>query len=101
MDDFAWFSGRLALKCKNRDFVMEMDKGRRKIINHNFVQGNPPSCHIKDLHNPLLGKPRRGLQIFDTRVDFPVPAQSCGRVFYSYITPNFFAGGIMEKYLLV
>ena len=34
---------------------------------------------VKDLQRPRLGKPRRGLQIFDTRVDFPVPAQSRGR----------------------
>ena len=31
-----------------------------------------------------LRKPRRGLQIFDTRVDFPVPIQSGGR-FYLYL----------------
>ena len=34
---------------------------------------------VKDLQRPRRGKPRRGLQIFDTRVDFPVPAQSRGR----------------------
>ena len=38
---------------------------------------------VKDLHRPRLGKPRRGLQIFDTRVDFPVPVQSRGRFLYS------------------
>ena len=27
---------------------------------------------VKDMQLPQLGKPRRGLQIFDTRVDFPV-----------------------------
>ena len=30
---------------------------------------------VKDMQLPRLGKPRRGLQIFDTRVDFPVPVQ--------------------------
>ena len=30
-------------------------------------------------------KPRRGLQIFDTRVDFPVPVQSRGRFLYSQL----------------
>ena len=34
---------------------------------------------VKDLQHPRLDKPRRGLQIFDTRVDFPVPVQICGR----------------------
>ena len=34
---------------------------------------------VKDLQRPRLGKPRHGLQIFDTRVDFPVPVQSRGR----------------------
>ena len=53
---------------------MGIESGRRKIINHDFVQGqgNPPSCQ-------RFVKPRRGLQIFDTRVDFPVPVQSRGR----------------------
>ena len=46
---------------------MGIESGRRKIINHDFVQGqeNPPSCQ----RFARLGKPRRGLQIFDTRVD--------------------------------
>ena len=64
---------------------MRIESGRRKIINHDFVQGqgNPPSC--QDLQRPRLGKPRRGMQILDTRVDFPVPVQSPGRFLYSYI----------------
>ena len=47
---------------------------KNTVINHNFV------CReweiyprVKDLQPPRLGKPCRGLQIFDTRVDFPVP----------------------------
>ena len=36
---------------------------------------------VKDIQLPRLGKPRRGLQIFDTRVDFPVPVQSGGRFY--------------------
>ena len=58
---------------------MGIEIGGRKIINHDFVQGqgNPP--RVKDLQRPRLGKPRRGLQIFDTRVDSPVPVQSRGR----------------------
>ena len=30
-----------------------------------------------------LGKPRHGLQIFDTRVDFHVPVPSGGKFYYS------------------
>ena len=30
---------------------------------------------VGEMQLPRLGKPRRGLQIFDTRVDFPVPVQ--------------------------
>ena len=44
---------------------------------------------VKDMQLPRLGKPRRGLQIFDTRVDFPVPVQSGGRFYYSP-TPDSF-----------
>ena len=40
---------------------------------------------VKDMQLPRLGKPRCGLQIFDTRVDFPVPVQSGGRFYYSVI----------------
>ena len=36
---------------------------------------------VKDMQRRRLGKPRRGLQIFDTRVDFPVPVQSVGRFY--------------------
>ena len=61
---------------------MGIEGGTRKIINHDFVQGqaNPPSC--QKLQLPRLGKPRRGLQIFDNRVDFPVPVESGGRFYY-------------------
>ena len=41
---------------------------------------------VKDLQRPRLGKPRRGLQIFDTRADFPVPVQSRGRFLYSCLS---------------
>ena len=36
---------------------------------------------VKDMQLPRLGKPHRGLQIFDTRVDFPVPVQIGGRFY--------------------
>ena len=38
---------------------------------------------VKDMQSQRLGKPRRGLQIFGTRVDFPVPVQRNGRFYYS------------------
>ena len=41
---------------------------------------------VKDMLLPRLSKPRRGLQIFDTRVDFPVPVQSGGRLIESTTT---------------
>ena len=37
---------------------------------------------VKDLQHPRLRKPRRGLQIFDMRVDFLVPVQSRSRFLY-------------------
>ena len=46
----------------------------RKIINHHIAKGtreSPPRVH--DLRHPRLGKPRRGLQIMDTRMGFPRP----------------------------
>ena len=58
---------------------MGIEGGRRKIINHDFVQDREIQPRVKDLQHPRLGKPRRGLQIFDTRVDFLVPVQSRGR----------------------
>ena len=69
-------------------FVMGIESGRRKIINHNFVQGQGnPLCRdmeshrrVKILQRPRLGKHRRGLQIVNTPVDFPVPVQSRGRL---------------------
>ena len=41
------------------------------------------STRVKDMQCPRLGKPRRALQIFDNRVDFPVPGKSGGRFYYS------------------
>ena len=51
---------------------MGIESSWRKIINHNFVQGqrNQPSC--------------QRFAIFDTQVDFPtIPVQSLGRFLYS------------------
>ena len=61
----------VALESKRLGFVMGIESGRRKTIKD--------LTRVKDLQRPRLGKPRRGLQIFDTRVDFPVPVQSRGR----------------------
>ena len=58
-------------------FVVGIESGRRKIINHDFVQHSP--TFLNTLIAPDPGKPRRELQIFDTRVDFLVPVQSRGR----------------------
>ena len=47
----------------------------RKIINHH-IEGVSRESHpgVKDLQNPRLGKPRRGQQIYDTRMGFPRPS---------------------------
>ena len=47
----------------------------RKIINHH-IEGGTRESHprVQDLQHPRLGKPRRGLQIFDTRMGFPRPS---------------------------
>ena len=44
----------------------------RKIINHH-IEGGTRESHprVQDLQHPRLGKPRRGLQILDTRMGFP------------------------------
>ena len=49
----------------------------RKIINHHTVEGTRESHpRVHDLQHPRLGKPRRGLQILDTRMGFPCPFHS-------------------------
>ena len=49
----------------------------RKIINHHIVEGTRESHpRVHDLQHPRLGKPRRGLQIMDTRMGFPCPFHS-------------------------
>ena len=67
----------------------------RKIINHHIVEGTRESHpRVHDLQHPRLGKPRRGLQIMDTRMGSPCPFHSV--VIYSIIpglisnTPLFF-----------
>ena len=47
----------------------------RKIINHNIEGGTRESYpRVEDLQRPWLDKPRRGLQILDTRMKFPRPS---------------------------
>ena len=49
----------------------------RKIINHHIVEGKRESHpRVHDLQHQRLGKPRRGLQIMDTRMGFPCPFHS-------------------------
>ena len=47
----------------------------RKIIKHH-IEGGIRESHprVQDLLYPRLGKPRRGLQILDTRMGFPRPS---------------------------
>ena len=56
-----------------------MKRDRKK--NHDFEKVRIIHSSIEDLQCPRLAKPR-GLQIFDTRVDFPVPVQSGGKIYY-------------------
>ena len=57
-------------------FIKNKRRGR-KIINHNIVEGTRESHpRVHDLQHPRLGKPRRGLQIMDTRMGFPCPFHS-------------------------
>ena len=52
-------------------FIKNKRRGR-KIINHQIVEGTRESHpRVHDLQHPRLGKPRRGLQIMDTRMGFP------------------------------
>ena len=50
---------------------------RRKTINHH-VAGGTREFHprVQDLQHPRLGKPRRRLQILDTRIGFPRPSHN-------------------------
>ena len=43
------------------------------------VENNGPLKAAVDTHVDTICKPRRGLQIIDTRVNFPVPVQGPGR----------------------
>ena len=59
----------------------------RKIINHHIVEGTRESHpRVHDLQHPRLGKPRRGLQIMDTRMGFPCP-------FHSVVIDSFYLRG--------
>ena len=57
----------------------------RKIIKHH-IEGGTRESHprVQDLLHPRLGKPRRGLQILDTRMGFPSPSLN---VVLDYISP--------------
>ena len=63
---------------------MGIEHGSRKIIKHDFVQGQiTPPPRVKDLQLPRLGKPRRGLLIFDTRSNWSIDSNNLLR-FRSY-----------------
>ena len=57
-------------------FIKNKRRGR-KIINHHIVEGTRESHpRVHGLQHPRLGKPRRGLQIMDTRMGFLCPFHS-------------------------
>ena len=56
---------------------------RRKIIKHHIARETQESHpHVQDLQHPRLGKPRRGLQIMDTRMGIPRSFPQPGDRFY-------------------
>ena len=58
-------------------YLLQIQRRGRKIINHHIVEGTRESHpRVHDLQHPRLGKPRRGLQIMDTRMGFPCPFHS-------------------------
>ena len=72
----------------------------RKIIKHH-IEGGSRESHprVQDLLHPRLGKPRRGLQILDTRMGFPRPSlnvvldsisRNCEKVSRNYEIKNIF-----------
>ena len=69
-----------------RRFNMHRKRYFSDLRDENFLYFRSNSqCCLSLVVFAYLGKdkPHRGLQIFDTRVDFPVPAQSRGRFLYS------------------
>ena len=77
---------------------MGIESGKRKVIYNDFEQGQ--GNRVKDLQRPQLGKPRSGLQIFDTQVDFPVRVQRRGRFLYSPTSDRVFPGFPVEFTML-
>ena len=56
--------------------ILHIFKARmRKKIKHH-IEGGTRESHprVQDLQHPRLGKPRRGLQILDSRMGFPRPS---------------------------
>ena len=68
----------------------------RKIIKHH-IEGGTRESHprVQDLLHPRLGKPRRGLQILDTRMGFLCPFRSveidsnlvCSSIHHAFLFP--------------
>ena len=62
------------LVCVLDIFYTFLDKNEKK-IKHHIEEGTRESHpRVQDLLHPRLGKPRRGLQILDTRMGFPRPS---------------------------
>ena len=80
----------------------------RKIIKHR-IEGGTRESHprVQDLQHPRLGKPRRGLQILDTRMGFPRPSLNVVLDSISLILwcltlgwDNIFAPSFSAKYIM-
>ena len=73
----------------------------RKIIKHHIVGGTRESHpHIHDLYHPLLGKPRRGLQIMDSDGILESLLQRGERFYYSRLRTTYHVGRTFDKLLI-
>ena len=76
-------SRKVASSVRLRHILHIFRQEWEKIINHH-IEGGTQESHpcVQDLKHTRLGKPRRGLQILDTRMGFPRPSPQCGVRFY-------------------
>ena len=91
----ALFSNRKTY-CRNLQYEVmllewRLQRGWKKLSTTTLYSDKESHPRVKHMQSPWLGKPHRGLQIFDTRVDFPVPVQ-CGGRFYQSLSQLFAEG---------
>ena len=67
---------------------------------HQSVLDTDINPRVKDVQRLRIGKHRRGLQIFDTRVGFPFTVQSGGRIYKSIIYKLWLSYGLYTRVTL-